>query len=60
MKIGNKFEMIILAAARAREISREQNRNYELGKNTGPSACVKALKEIDNGTLTWNKIGKLD
>lgn len=56
MTTDNKFEMVLLAAARARQIKLEENRHYELGKNTGPSACVRAIQEIESGKLTWDSL----
>lgn len=56
MTTDNLFERVLLASARARELRREENRTYELGKNHGPSACVRAWQEVQEGSFTWKQL----
>jgi DNA-directed RNA polymerase subunit K/omega len=45
---GNRFEMILIAAARSREITKK-NRDANPGFHT--NGCIDALLEIQNGKI---------
>ena len=48
-KIGNRFEMVIIAAARVRELKRGHRPKIENPKKAGP--MVIALMEIEKGLI---------
>lgn len=54
----NQFELILLAAARARELKQQERRyDYELGQAT-KNVCVQALEDIEHGRVTWSQLGQ--
>ena len=48
-KIGNRFEMVIIAAARVRELKRGHRPKIENPRKAGP--MVIALMEIEKGLI---------
>ncbi len=53
----NRFEMVLLAAKRARQLLRGFPR---LGKDEGDKPTVHALREIGAGEITWERLHELE
>jgi DNA-directed RNA polymerase subunit omega len=53
-KIGNRYDLVLLASERAREIKRGEPSKIET--DTGP--VLTALKEIEEGLITKTYISK--
>jgi DNA-directed RNA polymerase subunit omega len=47
--IGSRFDLVLVAAQRAREL---RNGSPQRVEGTDPSACVTALREIEQGLYT--------
>ena len=53
----NRFEMVVLAARRARQL---QNGMPSVLENEGHKAAVQALKELGEGYVSWENVFELD
>ncbi len=51
-KVGNRFDLILIASARAREISRKKIPS----KNT---PCIQALRDVENGIVGREYLRKI-
>ncbi|HIP07745.1 MAG TPA: DNA-directed RNA polymerase subunit omega [Mariprofundaceae bacterium] len=53
----NRFEMVVLAARRARQL---QNGMPSVLEEEGHKPTVQALKELGEGYVTWDNVYELD
>jgi len=52
--VGNRFDLILIAAARAREISKKNTTT-----TTGNRPCVQALRDVESGLVGREYLRKI-